>query len=210
MTLILLTFNFLLRHDYDLLEIEKQRNLASIISLPLFIKLLDWMQLFSEYAFYISLIIETIYDIKQFMIIMIILYLMFGIAFFMIDQNHEPDEKYLSGNYKFWVFDAFYHTYSQSLGEFSIDAYSESTYDRYLLTFFMLATFMIMIIFMNMLIAIMGDTFAFAMENRMQSSRLTQIKKVADSVHLINKQKAKITSLLHNNSGLSTRNNRKR
>ena len=64
MTLILLTFNFLLRHDYDFLEIEKQRNLASIISLPLFIKLLDWMQLFSEYAFYISLIIETIYDIK--------------------------------------------------------------------------------------------------------------------------------------------------
>jgi len=46
------------------------------------------------------------------------------------------------------------------LGEFSIDGYGSGTdkYDAWL--FFILATFLIMIVFMNMVIAIMTATFA--------------------------------------------------
>ena len=52
------------------------------------------------------------------------------------------------------------------LGEFQLDAYAESEQIKVLKVLFWAATFFIMIVFLNILIAIMGDAFAQATEDR--------------------------------------------
>ena len=47
-----------------------------------------------------------------------------------------------------------------SLGEFNTDPYQENSKDSLLWVVFILTTFITQITFLNMLIAIMGDTFA--------------------------------------------------
>ena len=88
MTLVYMVFNFLHRHDMKTATLAQQRIFAAVTVLPMFLKLLEWLRLFSEYAFYISLMLSTIAGIKQFFIIMIIWYIMFGTAFYLIDLNN--------------------------------------------------------------------------------------------------------------------------
>lgn len=67
----------------------------------------------------------------------------------------------------FWILDAFYNQYLLSLGEFaSLDNVENGTQEKLVLAFFSMATFFTMVTMLNMLIAIMGDSFSEATENR--------------------------------------------
>ena len=57
-----------------------------------------------------------------------------------------------------------------SLGEFSTDNYGEDAKDSLVWIVFILTTFITQITFLNMLIAIMGDTFARVSEVKEQSA----------------------------------------
>ena len=85
-----------------------------------------------------------------------------------------------------WVFDAFQNQYELGLGEFEIDSYRDSEIRKILIySLFLLSSFLIQITFLNMLIAIMGDTFDRATEERENNSRLTKLKIMGDQIHLI-------------------------
>jgi hypothetical protein len=58
-----------------------------------------------------------------------------------------------------------------SQGDFKYDNYSDEYGDKILLwTSFLMATFLLVVVFMNMLIAIMGDTFAQVQEIKIESA----------------------------------------
>lgn len=66
---------------------------------------------------------------------------------------------------------SFYHVYLLSLGEFGLDDYALGTADNYwdfivLTAMFIFATFFLLIHLLNMLIAIMGETFAIHNETK--------------------------------------------
>ena len=151
--------------------------------------------------------LSTIAGIKQFFIIMIIWYIMFGTAFYLIDLNNEdaresdPDDQseILYGAYKFWLFDAFEAMYQTSIGEFAVDTYANSEYSRWLFSFFIVSTFLINIVFLNMLIAIMGDIFDFSMESRAKNSRLMEFQKMTDCINIIQKDRIRMTEKLRKN-----------
>ena len=48
-----------------------------------------WMRLFSSTSFYIRLIIETLADIKYFLILLIVIFCTFGNAFLIMDIGKE-------------------------------------------------------------------------------------------------------------------------
>lgn len=200
MSFIFMVFNFLYRHEMNSATLTQQRLFAAVTVLPIFLKLLDWLRLFSDYAFYISLMLSTIVGIKAFIIILVIWYIMFGTTFYLIDLNNNdapntaPDDEseILYKEYTFWLFDAFEAMYQTSIGEFAVDTYANSAYSRMLFSFFIISTFLISIVFLNMLIAIMADTFDFAMENRAKNSRLTELQKMADCVNIINRDQARM------------------
>ena len=62
--------------------------------------------------------------------------------------------------------DSFLNEYLLSLGEFDTDAYKEHPNSALCWIFFVAATFLIQITALNMLIALMGDTFDRVIEQR--------------------------------------------
>ena len=50
---------------------------------------------------------------------------------------------------------------------------------------FLVSTFIIQITFLNMLIAIMGDTFEKAIEQRENNAKMTKLKIMGDYIHHI-------------------------
>ena len=49
------------------------------------------MRLFEPTAFYILLITETLRDVKEFMLLLLITFLMFGVPVLMLDMNSAED-----------------------------------------------------------------------------------------------------------------------
>ena len=92
--------------------------------------------------------------------------MMFGSAFYIINLNHETSEDEIVPDlFGFWIFDAFMAVYELSLGEFMVDSYREATHQQLLVyILFFCSTFLIQITFLNMLIAIMADTFEKVIE----------------------------------------------
>jgi len=70
------------------------------------------------------------------------------------DDFHYADE-YVGNK----VFDAIIAVYLIALGEFDLDGYKMGPNIHFVWLMFVACTFIILIVFMNMLIAIMGDTF---------------------------------------------------
>lgn len=67
-----------------------------------------------------------------------------------------------------------------ALGDFDWSIYAKGP-GRYRVTFmFIVATFFIQVVFMNMLIAIMGDTFAQVLEKSVESGIKEQVSLIAD------------------------------
>ena len=66
--------------------------------------------------------------------------------------------------FRYFAVDGFIQVYLMGLGEFTLDQYMASPYQRLVFIFFFIATFLITIVFLNMMIAIMGDAFAMATE----------------------------------------------
>jgi hypothetical protein len=60
------------------------------------------------------------------------------------------------------------------LGEFNMDPFSESPYGLLMWVMFILATIIIMLCFLNMVIAIMGNTFGEVSENWERSALISK------------------------------------
>ena len=165
---------------------ETQRVIAAMATFCLWIKVLDWCKLFGPTSFFVRLILETISDIKYFMIIFVVALMMFGMPMYILQLNRTQDNAIVSevfGN--FWLLNAFYNQYMLALGEFDFDNYEAGpqTYLCYLL--FLSATFMTQITFLNMLIALMGDTFAKVMEQKEQFGLQTKLQIMSDYTALV-------------------------
>jgi len=95
------------------------------------------------------------------MSLVLVIVLSFAMFFFIIDFNSPSgDESYIEEYSGYGPIDAVISVYLLSSGEFSFDRYGYVSGDsKFLWVMFLLATFINMIVFMNMLIAIMGETF---------------------------------------------------
>ena len=75
--------------------------------------------------------------------------------------------------------------YELSLGEFRLDDYEKSTNTGWLYVLFWVSTFLLMVVFLNMLIAIMSDTFEKATNEKEKNARMTEISKISAYTYLI-------------------------
>ena len=152
--------------------------------------MLDFLRLFGETSFYIKLIFETVYDIKHFLIIFFVSLMMFGTPMYMLQLNRtdkNPVVESIFGN--FWPMNAFYNQYMLSLGEFTIDDYDDNPQTYLCYIFFLVATFLTQITFLNMLITLMGDTFGRVYESKNQFATMTKLDIMADYTAMIAEKK---------------------
>ena len=106
--------------------------------------MIDWLRLFENTAFFIRLIYNTLVAIMYFAIILIVWYMMFGTAVFILETGLPAGQEVMSHIFGFWVLDAFESQYEISLGEFPLDAYAEAdSRKQFLFVFFLASTFLI-------------------------------------------------------------------
>lgn len=80
-----------------------------------------WLRLFESTSFYIRLIIETMKDIKFFLILFILILFTFANAILIMDQGRT--ERYTVPYFGTQVVDVLFDQYLLSLGEFNGDGY---------------------------------------------------------------------------------------
>ena len=151
------------------LSMEVLRIMASFASCLLIIKVYDWLRIFENTAFYIKLVEHTLKDIKSFLILIVVALCAFGLPMSLLDLNESKDEDHhIDPAFDLWIIDAIYGQYLIALGEFAKFEITgqRANHDILILVFFNAATFFTQITMLNMLIAIMGNSYAKASENR--------------------------------------------
>ena len=152
-------------------------------------RLFFWLRLFDKTAFFIRLLQETFTDILSFIVLYLTIITLYANVLFILNEKRE----YEGGNrlfeqrmgYGYDFVDAWINSYLLGLGEFEFEF--DGPNQGFIMTTFLIATFMIQITFLNMLIAVMGDTFSRVKENSLTSSMRERIRILADyrSVHKV-------------------------
>ena len=102
-----------------------------------------------------------------FLILFLVALLAFSIPMSMLDMNRDESSALIASDSGFWILDGLVNQYLLSLGEFtSLEQVPGNPQAQIAMIFFLLATMFTQLTMLNMLIAIMGDSFAFVTENK--------------------------------------------
>ena len=99
------------------------REVASLCTVLMWIKVFYWMRLFTSTSFYVKLIRETLYDIRYFIILFIIILMTFANALFISNQGRDEDVEIFKNFLGVRGFNAVMNQYMLSLGEFDTENY---------------------------------------------------------------------------------------
>ena len=160
------------------------RLMGGIACFNMWIKMFYWMRVFSKTAHFVTLIGKTISDIKVFILMLTIILIAFANFFYTINNNtyHNPtyaqlpryqdpevstwgtaeetgEFTYLNDLAKSSFMSAIANMYLLMFGEFYVDGFRFGPNEQFAWIGFVLATFIVLVVFMNLLIAIMGETF---------------------------------------------------
>ena len=144
---------------------DVERTLGAVGMLLLLFPMMQVGRGDENFAFLVSMLGEIIIDMRPFCLV---LGLALGTTSFALRLLKHDDEGYID------PFTAAFTSYSMmAMGDFEQESYNDSAL---LATVFLYATFIVNIVFLNALIAIMGDTYDKVQETRLERSRLQRGK----------------------------------
>lgn len=134
--------------------------LGSVAVVLLWVKLFYWLRLFKDFSAFIRIISEIVKDIRVFSVMLALCLAAFANSIIVLNNNRENNGLTpIFDSYVGWgPADALIHAYLTGLGDFNKDNYSEGNAIAVWI-FFLFATVLVQLVFMNMLIAIMGESF---------------------------------------------------
>lgn len=182
-----------LQHGFKPFDIEYDLLIAvaSIAVIFLYLKVFYWMRLFESLAYYVRMVTETISDISFFIILFLLCVLTFAHAVFVLNRNAKgDDDKLYEASFGYAPADVMVNQYLLGLGEFGFDNFENNENRSLIWIYFILATFLTNLTFLNMLIAIMGDTYARVTENKEQEALKERTHMYADFIWGITQETA--------------------
>ena len=165
-------------YNFNITSQESCCILCAFAVFFLWLNALYWMRFFENTAHYVRMITTTVIDIGYFLFIQFIFMATFGFTLYFINKVRE-NEMLADGSGPPEVIDTHFSSsivnmalnqYLLLLGEFAIDNNDEGSYVVIVWIIFCLATFISQVIIFNMLIAIMGDSYAKISEMREQAA----------------------------------------
>ena len=134
--------------------------LGSIAVLMLWMKLFYWLRLFKPFSAFIRIISEIGKDIKIFTAMLLLCLAAFANCLMVLNDNRilNGQNAIYDDLVGFGPANALIHAYLTGMGDFNKDYYSEGN-AVVVWIFFLMATVLVQLVFMNMLIAIMGESF---------------------------------------------------
>lgn len=163
-------------------------KLTSFACILLALLFFYWMRLIPSMAFYVKMIMETVSDLRSFIIFYLLCISTFAMAMFILDQYSEDVYNELGKEYVNTIkpqtihplADAWINQYLLGLGDFYTLPIADSEFKSLVWVYFCMATFFTQIVFLNMLIAIMGDTFARLTEKKSRNGLIQQTALYSD------------------------------
>lgn len=159
-----------------------------------------WLRLFTQTAYFIKLIMRTIYDLRHFLVLILIIMSSFVTMFFVFQQNikaqtfyddngKQIEKRYIDEYTGQELIDSFIAIYLITVGDFYTENYKESPNNIIIWPMFLLCNFLMAIVFMNMLIAIMGQTFGEIQAVKVESDLEQKIELMKDYEDLFKMEK---------------------
>lgn len=130
---------------------------------------------------------------KRFMLIITVIMSAFITIFFICSCNLTDEQRkkkpYMDTHTGFRLIDAFISVYFISVGELFTENFKEPPNQYLIWPMFLLCNFLMAVVFMNMLIAIMGQTFSEVNETKIESGLEQKIALMCDYEDLIDVNK---------------------
>ena len=171
---------------------EKLRTLCAFVLLSQGSKAItDWLRLFDQTSFYVTLILKTFTDIAYFMIIMTLLLLYVGIAMYMLHLNADPsvdNSAIIIPVFNNLLIDSALNQFLLMIGEYNTEGYEQHVNPMLCYFLFILTVMISQITFLNMLIAIMSDTFEKVIEQKPTFSLKNKLMSLAAMESVIRTQ----------------------
>lgn len=151
---------------------------------------MSWMRLFDQTSFYYMMITEALNDIKYFLVMILLCVCMFGNAILVLDDNQillananeEEYEKLVPVVTLSRFTDAMISQYMVGLGTIDYSTYLHNKALGLIWFYLILATIITQLVFMNILIAIISDTYERITERRTTFALIQKTKLYADYI----------------------------
>lgn len=105
------------------------------------------------------MITQTLNDVMLFLLLCLIILFAFANFFYMLNIGTDSNTAALPVFTGLRIPDAIIAIFQVAVGQFATDGFINSDYDYLLWISFNICVFLMVVVFMNMIIAIMGDTF---------------------------------------------------
>lgn len=160
--------------DHDL---HTQRVIESLLTVTMTFKILYFLRLKGEIAPLIDIIGIILYEIRWFVVVFVIFQLASMCALYSIGRNQrevateagESDDIPYYSTY----FGAFMFVYEASLGGYNTTWYKENKFSGFLVPFHILTSFIMTVYLLNMLVGLMGESFANNKENKEANKKIS-------------------------------------
>jgi len=142
-------------------------------------KQLYFLRVFDSYSYLIRMITLVIYDMKEFMVVLLIAVLAFSDTFRTISDGNLKEDRFVDG-----FFDSFFNSYRMALGDWDLEQIGHVAIPLCYF-FFFLSTVFNMIVMFNLLIAIISETFTNVNDNAVYAAFQEKANMVAENSYLI-------------------------
>jgi hypothetical protein len=165
---------------------ENTINLIGSIAVGImWLKMFYWMRIFMPFAAFIRTVQEIITRIAVFTIMLMMVLFGFANCVVVLQLNRDEEtDPVFDAFTEVPLFDSFIHAYLTGLGDFNKDAYSEHN-SKTVWVFFLIATVIVQLVFMNLLIALMSDAYADIMAIQEQSTMKELCSMMEDNIWLL-------------------------
>lgn len=141
------------REDQKIVTVEA--SMQATMSLMIWLKMLYFLRIFKTTGYLIRIIIEVVVDMRHFLFILLLTFVAFGDAMYNINTSNSADNLFIEGGYT----GSIAYVYRMVLGDFDTSAFGTVAVP-YMWVLFLLCTVFNMIIMLNLLIAIISESFA--------------------------------------------------
>jgi hypothetical protein len=178
----------------DLLGNKAPYTLMAFSSLAVFflwLKFFYFLRIFSATAAFIRMITEILKDMGVFCVIYILANMAFANAFFMLEggftnvKEDHGEAKLVGDNW--WR--VLFYTYMTGLGEFNADDFQGTRNEAMYWLYFTGCSILIQVVLLNLLIAIMGDTFSRVQEIKVEAELKERCKLISENWFWLRQEK---------------------
>ena len=143
-----------------------ERTVLAIVSFFMWMKFLYFLRIFKETGYLIRMIVEVIKDMRNFFLVLLITVAAFGDSFSTIALGNANTDGLV---FTTGFFDGLVYTYRMILGDFDTTEFGNVA-TPVVMGLFLLCTIFNMIVMLNLLIAIISDSYARVTANSEQTT----------------------------------------